>query len=171
MSIINLGFDLKDVQGNFDPLPRDKYIAFIANIGVVPSKAGHQMVKIEFVIAEGNYRGRKVFGNYCINHPSDTPKNIARARIKDIARAIGQFKDGTSFDKINTNDFLRKKLELMIELQKENPKYNEITNYSPLSSHGNQINFCAESQVKVKTDEKTSGSIDAIDASFDDIPF
>lgn len=168
MSIINLGFDLKDVEGNFDPLPRDKYICFIGNINTVLSKAGHQMVKIEYMIAEGRYKGRKVFGNYCINHPSDVPKNIARARIKDIARAIGQFKDGTSFDKINTNDFLRKKLELMIDVQKENPKYNEITNYSPLSNQVNQINFCTESQVKVKTDEKTSGSIDA---SFDDIPF
>ena len=131
MSIINLGFDMKDIESDFNPIEKGDYLASIDSIEEVESRGGHSMVKIEFTIVEGPCSRRKIFKNYCVNHPNQVASGIAKKQLTDVAYLTGTYKQGTSFTKLNTDDLINKTIVLKIDIDEKNPKYNTITGYKP----------------------------------------
>jgi len=131
MSIINLGFDMKDIESDFKPIEPGEYIASIDSIEAVEARGGHIMVKIEYTIMEGPYSRRKIFKNYCVNHPNQVATEIARKQLTNVAYLTGVYKEGSSYKELNTDDLINKTIVLKIDIDEKNPKYNTITGYKP----------------------------------------
>lgn len=90
--MIKLNFDASKVDPSipFEALPSDKYLAEIVATEELPTKAGDgAYLKLEFVVLDGEYKGRKVWDRLCLNHPSAETVKIARANLSAICHAVG----------------------------------------------------------------------------------
>lgn len=137
----NLNFDATDVPQAqaFDPLPPGWYRMRIVGAEIAESETAGQMLKIEHEIdetAHPQHRGRKVYSNLCINHPtSDKARDIARRTLSSIAHAIGKLKLG------DTNDLLGALVQVKLKVEPARDQYearNAPTGYRPIGSDEGQ---------------------------------
>jgi len=63
MTIINLDYDLENVSDSFEPLPEGQYMCRLDKCELVNSSTGKPMLKMEWVIIDGEFEGRKLFDN------------------------------------------------------------------------------------------------------------
>jgi hypothetical protein len=87
-----LNFNANEVEPNsgFDPLPDGKYTAVITDSEMKSIKDNTgKYLRLEFTITEGQYKGRKVWDNLCLEHPKKQTVQIARGNLSAICRAVG----------------------------------------------------------------------------------
>jgi len=94
MTIIDLGYDLKDVKDSFEPLPEGQYMCRIDKCTLTQSSTGKPMLKMEWVVIDGEFEGRRIFDNVVISDQT-------RWKVKQYADLAG-ITEGTAVD---TNDF------------------------------------------------------------------
>ncbi len=87
-----LNFDAREVKPSAapEPVPAGKYLAEITASEMKPIKNGQgSYLELEMTIADGEFRGRRVWDRLCINHPNTKTVEIARANLSAICHAIG----------------------------------------------------------------------------------
>jgi len=92
MTIIDLGYDLKDVKDSFEPLPEGQYMCRLDKCTLTQSSTGKPMLKMEWVVIDGEFEGRRIFDNVVIT---------VDWKVKQYAELAG-ITEGTAID---TNDF------------------------------------------------------------------
>jgi len=120
MTIINLDYDLAEVQSGFDPLPAGQYPARLDKCTLVESTTGKPMLKMEWVVIEGEYEGRKLFDNVVLS---------VTWKVKQYAEAAG-IESGKQLD---TQDF--EGLEAILDVRQreyEGEMRNEIKNLTAM---------------------------------------
>ncbi len=86
------GFDASQVEPNsgFDPIPAGKFLAAITESEFKPNKAGTgRLLKLTFLVLEGEYANRLLWVNLNLEHPNATAMKIARGDLSAICRAVG----------------------------------------------------------------------------------
>lgn len=90
----NIGdFDALSVEPHkaFDPVPPGEYRAFIVNSEVKDTSNGKgEYLKLEWIIAEGQFANRRVFQNINIKNPNAQAQRIAQGELSAICRATGK---------------------------------------------------------------------------------
>ena len=105
MTIINLNYDVADVNDSFEPLPHGTYAAKIAapdDCTLVKSSTNKDMLKIAWTIVDGEYEGRKLFDNVVLS---------VDWKVKQYANVIG-LESGSELD---TQDFVGAEALLTVE--------------------------------------------------------
>jgi len=75
--------NLEEVEeASFEPLPPGFYNAEIENVETRTSQAGNPMLNVTFTITSDDYRNRKVFDNYVLNHP------VGLSRLKALLKVV-----------------------------------------------------------------------------------
>lgn len=104
MNAIPFAFDVTNVDifvAGGDPVPSGTYVAAIREMEVkANSKAesGHNLA-LQYVITEGQYKGRKVFENLNLWHKtSSAAADIAMKQLSSIGHAVGILKSGELTD-------------------------------------------------------------------------
>lgn len=131
----NLNFDATNVAPNsaFDPLPPGWYAMRIIGAELVPNEKAGEMLKLTHEIDEEKhpeYAGRLVWSNLCINHPNETPREIARRTLSAIAHAIAVL------NITDTNDLLGRSLRVKLKAMPAKDGYdarNEVSGYRSLA--------------------------------------
>jgi hypothetical protein len=88
----NLTFDANQVEPtSFEPVPVGKYVAAITETEIKQTKAGNgKYIAFTLEILEGDYKGRKVWGNLNIQNPSAKAQQIGLGQLSAICRACGK---------------------------------------------------------------------------------
>jgi len=99
----NLNFDASEVApmtDSFEPIPAGWYQMRVvgADMHVGSKPDAGEMLKLQLEVdAEEHmkYGGRRAFSYLCINHQSNTPRNIARRHLSSICQALkkGELQD------------------------------------------------------------------------------
>jgi len=89
------GFDTSEVdvnaQGSFDPMPEGNYTLKATEAEEKATKAGTgSYLKVAFVVAEGDFKGRKVWMNFNTQNPSEKAQSIGRQQLVSWATAAGK---------------------------------------------------------------------------------
>jgi hypothetical protein len=131
----NLNFDASNIAPSsaFDPLPPGWYAMRIIGAELVQSEKAGEMLKITHEIDENQhpeYAKRCVWSNLCINHPNDTPREIARRTLSAIAHAVG------ILNIQDTTDLLGLALRVKVKAMPAKDGYdarNEVSGYRSLA--------------------------------------
>jgi hypothetical protein len=88
------GFDANGVEPvpSYEPIPAGQYLAMIVSSEEKTSKKGHKFLSLEFEVLEGPCKGRKVWANLNLSHPSPETVKYARADLAAICKAVGVLK-------------------------------------------------------------------------------
>lgn len=104
MNPIPFAFDVTNIDifvSGGDPVPSGTYVAAIREMEVkANSKAdsGHNLA-LQYVITEGQYKGRKVFENLNLWHKtSSAAADVAMKQLSSIGHAVGILKSGELTD-------------------------------------------------------------------------
>ena len=92
MPVINLDYNLEDVQSDFTALPAGTYDARIESAEITNSQTGKPMLKVVWDITDGEFAGRKLWDNGVLS---------VGWRVKQYADLIG-LESGSALD---TDDF------------------------------------------------------------------
>lgn len=68
---INFKSDVANQVSTFDSLPEDRYNVEVEAAEVAPTKAGGQMIKVTFLVADGKHKGRKLWNQFNIGGKSN----------------------------------------------------------------------------------------------------
>ncbi len=84
-----LNFNAAEVEPtqSFDVIPAGVYTAMIVDSDTAQSRAGDNMLKLEFSIVDGEFTGRKLWMNLNLWHSKDTVREIAEKQLSAICRA------------------------------------------------------------------------------------
>lgn len=85
------GFDAREVEpmDDFEPVPAGSYVAIIVGSELKATKAGDgQYLELELEIADGAYKGRKLWDRLCLKHSNPLAVKIARAQLAGICKAV-----------------------------------------------------------------------------------
>lgn len=96
----DLNFDATGVQPNArpDPLPAGEYRMAITGSEVKPTSTGSgKMLKIELVVLDEPFKGRKVFDNLNIQNANPEAQRIAHGQLSAICHATGVLQLMNSF--------------------------------------------------------------------------
>ena len=132
------GFNANEVEPTtpFEPVPAGKYLATIAASEMKATKKGDgSYLQLDFVVLEGDCKGRKVWDRLCINHPNDLTQKIARGNLSAICRAVGVMQPGDSVELHNLP------LVIIVKCKKRQDTgeiANEIKGYEPKASAAGQ---------------------------------
>lgn len=89
----NLGnFDASRIEPSttFEPLPAGKYLAMVTASEMKLNKAGTgSYLELVFTILEGEYKDRKLWARYNLDHPNEVVTKIAMADLSALCRAVG----------------------------------------------------------------------------------
>lgn len=96
MAFIKTPVSLDNVKSGFAPIPAGSYTVRVTDITMAKSQAGNDYLKFEFDVAEGDYAGRKIWGNYSL-------KETALWRLREALEAFGT---SWSEDGFNTEDLI-----------------------------------------------------------------
>jgi len=85
------GFDASNVEpvASFEPIPAGQYTAMIVASREKTSSKGHPYLSLEFEVIDGPYKGRKLWTNLNLHHPSPETVKFARAELAAICKAVG----------------------------------------------------------------------------------
>jgi len=128
------GFNANNVKPSqsFDPIPAGKYLATITTSEMLPTNNRNgQFLKLEFVVADGEYKGRKLWSRLNLNNPSAQAVEIAQRQLSAICHAVGVLEPRDSVDLHNLP------LVVKVKIGKNNntgEPTNEITGYEAKGS-------------------------------------
>jgi len=91
-TMVQLNFNAHEVEPSteFAPLPEGKYAAMITASELKHnSTSPGDHLKLEFVVVDGQHKGRKVWARLNINNESVVAQEIARGQLSAICRAVG----------------------------------------------------------------------------------
>ena len=91
MATLN-GFDATKVEPScgYDPIPEGKYLAIIVGSEIKPTKSGTgHYLELTFQLADGEYKGRRIWVRLNLDNPNRQAVEIARAELSAICRAVG----------------------------------------------------------------------------------
>lgn len=92
MTLINLDYNLEDVSDSFEPLPESQYFAKLTECTLMKSASGKDMLKVVWVVIDGEFEGRKLFDYVVLS---------VDWKVKQYCTMAG-IESGTQLD---TNDF------------------------------------------------------------------
>ena len=73
----------------YDPLPDGRYLVSFDRAEEVATKAGNgSYVKSSFKVLDGESKGRLIFHNFLINHPTARAAHIGREQITKMLKAL-----------------------------------------------------------------------------------
>lgn len=131
MSIFaNINLDTIEEQQEFTPIPDGTYKFLIdESREKEPRAGGAPYLALKLIVAEGPHENRHFYCNLSIQHPSDTPRNIALARLKELCDGIG-IKDISSMDPEDLeNKFIIGRVK---NTKKGDREYSNITKFGPV---------------------------------------
>lgn len=83
-------YNTSDKFETTDPIPPGNYVALVASAVDKPnSKKTGEYTKIEFIIARGDHKNRKVYSYFNFVNPSETAVSIAKREFRDLCVAVG----------------------------------------------------------------------------------
>jgi hypothetical protein len=131
----HIGVDFSNVPqyAGADPIPTGWYIAAMTSSENKPTKDAattqHFMLAAEFTILDGQYKGRKIFGQYNIGHSNPATKEIAYKQLSSIAHATGviQVQDSQQFHNLP----LKIRVKLSPGSEKKDALGNVVGQYEP----------------------------------------
>ncbi|RDH41572.1 DUF669 domain-containing protein [Zooshikella ganghwensis] len=132
----SFGFQLNQYPADegFTPIPAGDYPAIITEAGINANRANTgALMKVKFVITEGQYQNRSIYENFNISHPNPQAEEIGRKRLSALCTAIG-------YPDANDSDQLLNQACVISVGIRNNPQYgpqNEIKKFAP----------CAQQQV------------------------
>ena len=131
------GFNAHDVDPTtpFEPLPAGKYLAAIVASEMKPTKKGDgSYLQLEFVVLEGDCKGRKVWARLNLSNPNATAVEIARGELSAICRAVGVMQPKDSAELHNLP------LQITVKLKKRDTGElsNEVKGYAPKEAAAGQ---------------------------------
>lgn len=114
------------LDNKYDPVPPGSYVAEIDDVQVVESKKqpGNKYLQLVWKLESG----RLVWDQIHVWYQNPTAVSIAKERLSDLGRALGM----TTI--ADTDHLYHKRAILEIDIQTDNPEYNEVTGYSPANA-------------------------------------
>jgi len=95
------GFDANEVDPAevFNPIPTGEYPAAIVESEMKPVKSGNgNYMKLTFQIIEGEFKGRKLWDQLCLQHTNAVTVEIAQRKLSAICHAVGVMKPRDSVE-------------------------------------------------------------------------
>lgn len=132
-----MNFDATTVapQQSFSPIPAGVYAAQIVDSDVKPLKSGKGTgLSLTFEVLDGEYKGRKVFGNLNVQHENAQAQEIAQAQLSALCHATGVIKLQDSSQLHNKPIRMRVK----IRTQEGYEPRNEVTGFEALTGNATQ---------------------------------
>jgi len=74
---------------SFDPLPNGTYVVIISDTEMAPTKSGGKMLKLTLEVAEGEYKGRKLWDQLNLVNANPKAVEIAQRTLSAICHAVG----------------------------------------------------------------------------------
>ena len=85
---LNINWEEVSEDKSFDPMPAGVYSAIISGAEMkTPASGKADYLSVEYTIAEGEFKDRKVWDSLSINSDNITAANIAKSRLKSLAIA------------------------------------------------------------------------------------
>lgn len=79
-----------EAQQDFSPLPSGEYLAQIVDSDMKPTKKNDgEYLELEYVILEGDFKGRKAWARINLDNPSDKAVEIAQRQFASVREATG----------------------------------------------------------------------------------
>ena len=110
----------------FDPLPPDWYPVVADEVSLHKNKAGTgRYIKVRFSVTDGQYKGRKLFVYYNVEHNNTQTQEIGRAQLSACMAAIGIRTLN------NPNDMKNKPLQVRVKLapSRNGDEENKVNGY------------------------------------------
>lgn len=127
-------------------LPKGDYVAWIVDSEMKETSTGGEMLKLEFDILEGEYKGRKLWTNLNLVNKNPVSVKIAQGELSSICRAVNVMEEIDESEPLHTIPMI---IGVAIEVDnrdedkyKANPndesiRYrNVIKKYKPMSGGG-----------------------------------
>lgn len=131
------GFDATVVEPSvgFEVMPAGDYTSVITESGYQQNKAGTgEFLKVTFQIIDGQHKGRNIWTQLNLKHPSSQTIQFAQAELSAICRAVGVLKPNDSQELHN----LPLTLVVGVEKRKDTGELtNRIKGYRPKNGNGN----------------------------------
>jgi len=122
----------EEAMDDYSVIPAGVYNSQIVKSEIVETKAKNgSLLKLQFKVIDGQFKGRIVFGQYNISNPNPQAVEISRKQIKTLCDAVGKpngFQD--------TNEIHNIPLEIKVGIKPANgpyPDQNEIKYYDTYS--------------------------------------
>lgn len=91
MAKLNFNGAGQEAMDDFSVVPADAYNVQIVKSEVVKTKAGTgTLLKLQYKIIDGKFKGRIIFGQYNIENPNPQAVEISRKQMKTLCDAIGK---------------------------------------------------------------------------------
>lgn len=116
---------------SYDALPAGVYVAQITSSEVKTSKSGGQYLKLEWMILDSQFKGRKVFENINFKNASEKAQAIGQASLSSLCRALGQMQITDSSQLHNKPC----KIKLVVEKSEQYGVQNNVKAYEPVSAN------------------------------------
>ena len=123
-------FNADEYKDEHTPIPAGKYTAVITSSEMKPSKSGGEYLALTIELIEGQYKGRKVFGNLNLKNANPDAEKIAKIQLSNICRAVGITHPRDSSELHN------KPLVVKLAVRPETdqfPASNDIKGYEPVN--------------------------------------
>jgi hypothetical protein len=113
-------------DNKYDPVPPGSYVAEIDDVQVVESKKqpGNRYLQLVWKLDNG----RLVWDQIYLWYDKANTVSMANDRLSSLGLALGM----TTI--ADTDHLLQKRATLEIDIQADNPEYNEVTGYSPANA-------------------------------------
>lgn len=90
---MKLGIDLSEANvsdAGFNSIPAGDYTAGLVDAVYKDTNAGDgKCLHLKFLISEGEFSGRQLMSYLTLEHPNEKTVRIAKARLKQLASAVG----------------------------------------------------------------------------------
>ena len=90
-----------DPQQEFKPIPTGDYLAFLESSEKKTSSTGNDYLSLVFQLADGEFKGRKIFGNMNLWHPTESVSARSQAELSALCRAVGVLQPGDTQELAN----------------------------------------------------------------------
>lgn len=109
-----------EAMEDYSVVPAGKYNAQIVKTDIVDTKAKTgKLLKAQFKIIDGKFKGRIIFGQYNIQNPNQQAVDISMRQIKTMCDAIGIEGFG------DTNDLHNKPMNIKVSVKPAQGQYGE----------------------------------------------
>ena len=132
MAELNFNGANEEAMDDYSVIPAGLYNAQIVKTEIVPTKNKNgTLLKAQFKVIDGKFKGRVIFSQYNITNPNNTAVEISRKQIKTLCDAIGKpngFKD--------TNEIHNIPMQIKVAIKPASGQYaesNEIKFYDKYS--------------------------------------
>ena len=129
MAELNFNGAGQEAMDDFSVVPPDTYNVQIIKSEVVPTKnKDGSLLKVQFKIIDGKFKGRIVFGQYNLTNPNPQAVEISKKQMKTLCDAVGK-PDGVK----DSNELHNIPLQIKVSVKPAQGVYaeqNEIKFYS-----------------------------------------